>query len=154
MTDAGESTSEPTSILDVVVPPREYLWFPVDYGQRFRMIDVEGQQVAHLVLFNRDNPTEVFSAQRRGCSSCAGVSPPATASIRTRRTPWRRSWRIPQPTGTSVAEGTVVKPSTDVDTASPGRAAAWRISLARLNQSACRKNICRGFRRLHELRLV
>jgi uncharacterized protein YcgI (DUF1989 family) len=62
MTDTGLSTSEPTPILDVVVPPREYLWFSVDVGQRFRIVDVEGQQVAHQVLFNRDNPSEVFSA--------------------------------------------------------------------------------------------
>ncbi len=43
------------------VPPRSGLAFVVQKGQRFRIKEVEGQQVSDLVVFLRSDPTERLS---------------------------------------------------------------------------------------------
>ncbi|HKX19130.1 MAG TPA: urea carboxylase-associated family protein [bacterium] len=44
-----------------VVPPRGGAAFFVARGQRFRITDLEGQQVSDLVVFSKDDPTERLS---------------------------------------------------------------------------------------------
>jgi uncharacterized protein YcgI (DUF1989 family) len=44
-----------------VVPPRSGLAFFVTRGQRFRITDLEGQQVSDVVVFSKDEPTERLS---------------------------------------------------------------------------------------------
>jgi uncharacterized protein len=47
--------------LHTIVPPRGGFAFFVRRGQRFRITDVEGQQVSDLVVFSKDDPTERLS---------------------------------------------------------------------------------------------
>jgi uncharacterized protein YcgI (DUF1989 family) len=47
--------------LERVVPPRDGMAFFVKRTQRFRITDLEGQQVSDLVVFARDDPTERLS---------------------------------------------------------------------------------------------
>lgn len=44
-----------------VVPPRDGIAFEVERAQRFRITDLEGQQVSDLVVFSREDPTERLS---------------------------------------------------------------------------------------------
>jgi uncharacterized protein len=44
-----------------IVPPRSGVAFHVRRGQRFRITDLEGQQVSDLVVFAGDDPTERLS---------------------------------------------------------------------------------------------
>ena len=44
-----------------VVPPRGGAAFLIARGQRFRITDLEGQQVSDLVVFSKDDPTERLS---------------------------------------------------------------------------------------------
>jgi len=46
---------------DEVLEPRGRTAFTVDRGQTVRIIDLDGQQVADLVCFHRDDPTEKLS---------------------------------------------------------------------------------------------
>ena len=41
-----------------IIPAREYTSFTMNRGQVLRIIDLEGQQVADVICFNRDDPTE------------------------------------------------------------------------------------------------
>lgn len=47
----------------VVVPAREGRAVEVRAGQRFRIVDLEGQQVGDLFAFTRDDPCEYHSAE-------------------------------------------------------------------------------------------
>jgi len=44
-----------------IIPPRDGISFFAKKGQRFRITDVEGQQVSDLVVFSKDDPTERLS---------------------------------------------------------------------------------------------
>jgi uncharacterized protein YcgI (DUF1989 family) len=44
-----------------IVPPREGFAFFVRRGERFRITDLEGQQVSDVVVFSKDDPTERLS---------------------------------------------------------------------------------------------
>jgi uncharacterized protein len=48
-------------VRDEVLEPRGRTAFTVDAGQTVRIVDLEGQQVADLVCFLRDDPTEKLS---------------------------------------------------------------------------------------------
>lgn len=45
-------------ILHQTIPPREGAALALREGQRFRITDLEGQQVSDLVVFVRNDPTE------------------------------------------------------------------------------------------------
>jgi uncharacterized protein YcgI (DUF1989 family) len=47
-----------------VIPPRSGVAFELRRGQRLRVIDPEGEQVADLLAFNRDDLDEVLSSGR------------------------------------------------------------------------------------------
>jgi len=46
------------------IPPRSGVAFTLDRGQRLTVIDPEGEQVADLLAFRRDDPREVISSGR------------------------------------------------------------------------------------------
>ena len=48
-------------VRETVIPARWYLALELDRGQVLRIVDVEGQQVADVVFFNRNNLAEKFS---------------------------------------------------------------------------------------------
>lgn len=48
-------------IFEKVLPPKTGLALEVAAGQHLRVIDLEGQQVVDLALFNKDNPREKLS---------------------------------------------------------------------------------------------
>jgi uncharacterized protein YcgI (DUF1989 family) len=52
---------EERAVTHQVVPPRGGFAFFVRRGQRFRITDLEGQQVSDLVVFAKDDPTERLS---------------------------------------------------------------------------------------------
>jgi urea carboxylase-associated protein 1 len=56
MTDAASGIS-----IDRTLEPRAYAGFEMKKGEILRITDLEGQQVADLVCFNRDDPSEKFS---------------------------------------------------------------------------------------------
>jgi len=45
----------------VMLPPAGHVSFEIEAGQRFKMTQPEGEQVADLVSFNRDDPRELLS---------------------------------------------------------------------------------------------
>jgi uncharacterized protein YcgI (DUF1989 family) len=45
----------------VMLPPAGHISFEIEAGQRFKMTQPEGEQVADLVSFNRDDPRELLS---------------------------------------------------------------------------------------------
>src|SRR6185312_14081952 len=45
----------------VILPPAGHISFEIEAGQRFKMTQPEGEQVADLVSFNRDDPRELLS---------------------------------------------------------------------------------------------
>ena len=45
----------------VMLPPAGHISFEIETGQRFKMTQPEGEQVADLVSFNRDDPRELLS---------------------------------------------------------------------------------------------
>src|SRR5215208_2797974 len=45
----------------IPVPPKSARAVRLDHGQVLRVIDVEGEQVADLVAFNRDDPGEALA---------------------------------------------------------------------------------------------
>lgn len=53
--------SEPRVAAQQIVPPRGGFALIVRRGQRFRITDLEGQQVSDLVAFAKDDPTERLS---------------------------------------------------------------------------------------------
>jgi uncharacterized protein len=57
--------SKATSVLMPGVPvtlaPAGHISFEIEAGQRFRMTQPEGEQVADLISFNRDDPRELLS---------------------------------------------------------------------------------------------
>ena len=46
------------------IPPRSGVAFTIDKGQRLTVIDPQGEQVADLLAFSRDDPEEVISSGR------------------------------------------------------------------------------------------
>lgn len=48
-------------VFDRVIPAREYVGLELVRGQALRIVDVEGKQVADLVCFNLDSPSERLS---------------------------------------------------------------------------------------------
>jgi hypothetical protein len=46
------------------IPPRSGVAFTIDKGQRLTVIDPQGEQVADLLAFNRNDPEEVISSGR------------------------------------------------------------------------------------------
>src|SRR5712691_4180298 len=48
-------------VQETVIAARSYLALELRKGQVLRILDLEGQQVADVVLFNRDNLAEKFS---------------------------------------------------------------------------------------------
>jgi uncharacterized protein len=50
-----------TIVWERVIPPKQGLGFTVRRGQHLRVIDLEGQQVVDMALFNADNPREKLS---------------------------------------------------------------------------------------------
>jgi uncharacterized protein len=57
--------SKATSVLTpgepVTLPPAGNISFEIERGQRFKMTQPQGEQVADLVSFNRDDPRELLS---------------------------------------------------------------------------------------------
>lgn len=51
----------PKIFREQIVPAKEGLGFVIHYGQRFQIIDWEGQQVVDMVAFNADNVDEKLS---------------------------------------------------------------------------------------------
>ena len=45
----------------VTLPPAGLISFEIEAGQRFKMTQPEGEQVADLISFNRDDPRELLS---------------------------------------------------------------------------------------------
>ncbi len=45
----------------VTLPPAGNISFEIEAGQRFKMTQPEGEQVADLISFNRDDPRELLS---------------------------------------------------------------------------------------------
>jgi uncharacterized protein len=45
----------------VTLPPAGHISFEIEAGQRFKLSQPEGEQVADMVTFNRDNPRELLS---------------------------------------------------------------------------------------------
>lgn len=45
----------------VILPPAGNIGFEIERGQRFKMTQPEGEQVADLISFNRDDPREILS---------------------------------------------------------------------------------------------
>lgn len=48
----------------MIIPPRSGVAFTLDAGQRLKVIDPQGEQVADLVAFSRADPREVISSGR------------------------------------------------------------------------------------------
>ena len=46
------------------IPPRSGVAFTIQKGQRLTVIDPQGEQVADLLAFNRNDPEEVISSGR------------------------------------------------------------------------------------------
>ena len=57
--------SKATSVLTpgepVTLPPAGNISFEIEQGQRFKMTQPQGEQVADLISFNRDDPRELLS---------------------------------------------------------------------------------------------
>ncbi|MCX7311832.1 MAG: urea carboxylase-associated family protein [Alphaproteobacteria bacterium] len=57
--------SKATTVLvpgvSVTLPPAGNISFEIEQGQRFKMTQPEGEQVADLISFNRDDPRELLS---------------------------------------------------------------------------------------------
>jgi uncharacterized protein YcgI (DUF1989 family) len=49
------------TVLDQILPPKEYVGVELRTGQTLRIVDVEGKQVPDLVCFNLNNPRERLS---------------------------------------------------------------------------------------------
>ena len=49
------------TMFEQVLPPKTGLAVEVETGQLLRVIDLEGQQVVDMALFNRENPREKLS---------------------------------------------------------------------------------------------
>jgi uncharacterized protein YcgI (DUF1989 family) len=60
-TPEGMAVTEHSLVWSEIVPPRSGLAFLVRKGQRFRIREVEGQQVSDLVVFLHSDPTERLS---------------------------------------------------------------------------------------------
>jgi len=58
-------------ILEKVVPGKNGFAFEVKQGQSFRIIDLEGQQVADMAVFNLHNPREIWHQADRSKPSSA-----------------------------------------------------------------------------------
>ncbi len=58
--DQHAATPGPT-VLDQVLPPKDYLGVELRAGQTLRIVDIEGKQVPDLVCFNLTNPRERMS---------------------------------------------------------------------------------------------
>lgn len=56
--------AEPGPDRTIEIPPRSGTAFTLDRGQRLTVIDPEGEQVADLLAFRRDDPREVISSGR------------------------------------------------------------------------------------------
>ncbi len=65
----GDGHSEPAAldpffvVSDEIIPPRGATAFPMDAGQLCRIIDLEGQQVADLLCFDRHDPVDKLSVE-------------------------------------------------------------------------------------------
>jgi urea carboxylase-associated protein 1 len=58
-----ESTLDPaTAVLDQHHPAGEPILFPLSAGQTLRIVDLEGNQAADVLFYNRDDPAEHYSA--------------------------------------------------------------------------------------------
>ena len=62
--------------MPVTLPPAGNISFEIEKGQRFKMTQPEGEQVADLVSFNRDDPRELLSML---CSRAVNLSYKFTA---------------------------------------------------------------------------
>ena len=58
--------SKATSVLTpgepVTLPPAGNISFEIEQGQRFKMTQPQGEQVADLISFNRDDPRELLTS--------------------------------------------------------------------------------------------
>src|ERR1044071_9850165 len=61
----GRCMRKATSVLTpgepVTLPPAGNISFEIEQGQRFKMTQPQGEQVADLISFNRDDPRELLS---------------------------------------------------------------------------------------------
>jgi uncharacterized protein YcgI (DUF1989 family) len=57
----GKATVELRPGQSVMLPPAAHISFEIEAGQRFKMTQPQGEQVADLVSFNRDDPHELLS---------------------------------------------------------------------------------------------
>ena len=57
----GKATVDLKPGQSVMLPPAAHISFEIEAGQRFKMTQPEGEQVADLVSFNRDDPRELLS---------------------------------------------------------------------------------------------
>ena len=57
----GKATVELKPGQSVMLPPAAHISFEIEAGQRFKMTQPQGEQVADLVSFNRDDPRELLS---------------------------------------------------------------------------------------------
>ena len=60
-TTADAAASYGAVLQETIIPARWYLALEMEKGQILRIVDIEGQQVADVVFFNRDNLAEKFS---------------------------------------------------------------------------------------------
>lgn len=47
-----------------IIPPRSGVAFPLDKGQKFMIVDIEGEQVSDLACYNRNDTREYLSSGR------------------------------------------------------------------------------------------
>src|SRR5207344_1691236 len=57
----GKATVDLKPGQSVMLPPAAHISFEIEAGQRFKMTQPQGEQVADLVSFNRDDPRELLS---------------------------------------------------------------------------------------------
>jgi uncharacterized protein YcgI (DUF1989 family) len=67
----NKATAVLTPGVSVTLAPAGNISFEIEKGQRFKMTQPEGEQVADLVSFNRDDPREILSML---CSRAVNLS--------------------------------------------------------------------------------